>query len=268
MYKYHKFLIHSSAIVHLGCNHVLVVVNSGAMNIGVHLSLSILVSLQYMPSSGTAGSYDSYFSSFLRNLHTLFSAPSPAFIFCIHLMMAILTGVVVLICISLIMNDVEHLFTCLLVIWPTPVLLPGKSQGRRSLVGCNPWGHIESDTTSLSLSLFTFHFHALEKEMAAHSTVLAWRIPGMAELGGLPSKVLQSRTQLKWLSSSSSSISHMYVFSVEISDRSFTHFLIGLFIFMLLSCMHCYMFWRLILCHLFHFILFSPIVSTVFSPCL
>ena len=37
---------------------------------------------------------------------------------------------------------------------PTPVLLPGKSHGRRSLVGCSPWGHEESDTTSLSL--FTF----------------------------------------------------------------------------------------------------------------
>ena len=39
---------------------------------------------------------------------------------------------------------------------PTPVLLPGKSHGRRSLVGYSPWGHWESDTTSLSLSLFTF----------------------------------------------------------------------------------------------------------------
>jgi len=38
-----------------------------------------------------------------------------------------------------------------------------------------------------SLSLFTFHFHALEKEMAAHSIVLAWRIPGMGQPGGLPS---------------------------------------------------------------------------------
>ena len=37
------------------------------------------------------------------------------------------------------------------------------------------------------LSDFTFHFHALEKEMATHSSVLAWRIPGMAEPGGLPS---------------------------------------------------------------------------------
>ena len=38
-----------------------------------------------------------------------------------------------------------------------------------------------------SHSLFTFHFHALEKEMATHSSVLAWRIPGMGEPGGLPS---------------------------------------------------------------------------------
>ena len=42
-------------------------------------------------------------------------------------------------------------------------------------------GHDLSDFT------FTFHFHALEKEMATHSSVLAWRIPGMAEPGGLPS---------------------------------------------------------------------------------
>ena len=41
--------------------------------------------------------------------------------------------------------------------------------------------------TRLSDFPFTFHFHALEKEMAAHSSVLAWRIPGMAEPGGLPS---------------------------------------------------------------------------------
>ena len=64
---------------------------------------------------------------------------------------------------------------------PTPVLLPGKSQGRRSLVGCSPWGLEESDTTE------RLHFHALEKEMATHSSVLAWRIPGMGVPGGLPS---------------------------------------------------------------------------------
>ena len=116
---------------------------------------------------------------------------------------------------------------------PTPVLLPGKSHGWRSLAGCSPWGHEESDTTErlpfhfslscigegnvtplqssclenpmdggawwaavhgvarsqtrLSDFTFTFHFHALEKEMATHSSVLAWRIPGMGEPCGLPS---------------------------------------------------------------------------------
>ena len=61
---------------------------------------------------------------------------------------------------------------------PTPVLLPGNSHGRRSLVGCSPWGRWvrhDSDFT------FTFHFQALEKEMATHSSVLAWSIPGMVE---------------------------------------------------------------------------------------
>ena len=59
--------------------------------------------------------------------------------------------------------------------------------------------------TRLSDFTFTFYFHALEKEMATHSTVLAWRIPGIGEPGGLLSMGSQSRTRLKWLSSSSSS---------------------------------------------------------------
>ena len=64
---------------------------------------------------------------------------------------------------------------------PTPVLLPRKSHGWRSLVGCSPWGREELDKTE------RLHFHALEKEMATHSSVLAWRISGMGETGGLPS---------------------------------------------------------------------------------
>ena len=52
-------------------------------------------------------------------------------------------------------------------------------------MGCSPWGHEESDT--LNDFMFTFHFQASEKEMEAHSSVLAWRIPGMGEPGGLPS---------------------------------------------------------------------------------
>ena len=48
-------------------------------------------------------------------------------------------------------------------------------------MGCSPWGHEESDTTE------RLHFHILEKAMATHSSVLAWRIPGMGEPGGLSS---------------------------------------------------------------------------------
>ena len=64
---------------------------------------------------------------------------------------------------------------------PTPGPLLGQSHGWRSLVGCSPWGLKESGTTE------RLHFHALEKELATHSSVLAWRISGTEEPGGLPS---------------------------------------------------------------------------------
>ena len=74
---------------------------------------------------------------------------------------------------------------------PTPVLLPGKSHGWRSLAVHG----VMKSRTRLSDFTFTFHFQVLEKEMATHSSVLAWRIPGMGEPGGLPSMGLFSSVQ-------------------------------------------------------------------------
>ena len=65
---------------------------------------------------------------------------------------------------------------------PTPAILPGKSHGRRSLVGCSPWGLEESDTTERLH--FDFSLSCTGEGNGNHSSVLAWRIPGMGSLVG------------------------------------------------------------------------------------
>ena len=154
---YHSFLIHLPAGGHLGCFHVPAIINRAAMNIGVHVSLSILVSSVYMPSSGIAGSYGSSSSSF-KGISTLFGegmAPHSSILAWkipwteepggLQSMGSLRVG-----------HDWATSLSLFTVMhfrrkWqPTPVFLPGESQGRGSLLGCRLWGCTESDTTEVT----------------------------------------------------------------------------------------------------------------------
>ena len=104
----------------------------------------------------------------------------------------------------------EHFHSMLHISWllwrrqwhPTPVLLPGKSHGRRSLVGCSPWGRKESDMTER----LHFHFSLLCTGEGNGNPLQC------SCLENLRDGVAQSRTRLKWLSSSSSSSSLLLPF--------------------------------------------------------
>jgi hypothetical protein len=138
---YHIFCIHSSVEGHLGSFQLLTIINKAAVNIVEHVSfLPVQTSSGYMPRRGIAGSSGSTMSNFLRNHQTdctslqshqqwrsvpLSPHPHQHLLSPEFLILAILTGVkwnlmVVLICISLMIKDVEHFFRCFSALWGIP----------------------------------------------------------------------------------------------------------------------------------------------------
>ena len=93
------------------------------------------------------------------------------------------------------------------------------------------------------ISFIDLYFHILEKEMATHSSILAWRIPGTEEPSGLPSMGSQSRTRLKWLSSSSPYINTTLSWSLLLSSK----------------------FWNLKVCVLLFYFFFLKIALAIWS---
>ena len=202
---YHNFFIHSSVDEHLGCLHVLAIVNSAAKNKGIHMSFSVLVSSGYMPRSGIAGSYGDFISSFLRNLHIIFHSHQQCkrVLFSIHplqhlffvdfLMMAVVFPVVMYGCESWTVKKAEHQRTDAFELLCWRRLLRVTWTARRSnqsiLKEISPGFSLEGVMLKLKLQYFG---HLMQRVDSLEKTLMLGKIEGRRRRG---------QQRMRWLDS-------------------------------------------------------------------
>ena len=131
---------------------------------------------------------------------------------------------------------------------------------------------IAKSRTQLSDFTFTFHFHALEKEMATHSSVLAWRVPGMGEPGGLPS-MGSHRVEHDWSDLAAaaviSDIEYLFIYQLGICISPLEKCLFICSAYFSIRLFHFFSYWVIWVLYIFWmFIHYQTYTLQIFSSCL
>ena len=258
--------IHSSVDGHLGCFHVLAVVNSAAMNIGVHVSFWITVFSGYVPSNRIAGSYRSSVFSFLRNLHTVLLSDCIS----LHSRQQCMKWKVKVKSLS----RVRLFVTLWTVTYQAP---PSMGFSRQEYWSGLPFPS-PGDLPDPGIVLGSPGLQAVSR-FNLWATNSAWGFPFLYTLSSIYCLMMAIMTGVRWylivalicislIVMLSVFVGHLCAFFGSMSIQGFRPFFDWV-VFLLLSCMSCLYILELF-CQSLHLqmLIFSPILRVVFSSCL